>query len=206
VIKTWGANLDLPAVSKEQAQEAYLDATDVTRAITPPTAKAVEARDDMMQGRYNYVATHVNNPAAQYIVMGGKGAVAPAAVGQGSMLIAGVVVVAGGIAAALYIKQSWGVNSAHELGDRLREKGAKRKEALDTSTTAKLVRRMSETAELHVKENVELVRRPSEKLGLHFAESFKGVVKSGREPGAATAAAARTAAGAGAAASPTAKS
>ena len=41
---------------------------------------------------------------------------------------------------------------------------------------------MSETAELHVKENVEIVRRPSEKLGLHFSESFKGVVKEGRAP------------------------
>ena len=70
VVKTWGSNLDLPAVSQKEAQEAYLEATDVTRAMMPPVSQAVAARDDMLNDRFNYVAEHVTNPAAQYVVMG----------------------------------------------------------------------------------------------------------------------------------------
>jgi len=179
VIKTWGNNVELPAVTKEQAQEAYLEATDVTRALTPPTAVAVEARDDMLHNRFNYVSTNLN-PDAQYVVMGGKGAVAPAAVGQGSFILAGVVVLMGAIASVVYIKTQWGVSSAKELGDRLREKGAAKKASLERSTTANLVRSVSSRAESTVKDNVELVRTPSQQMGAHFTKSFKGVVKEGR--------------------------
>jgi hypothetical protein len=70
VVKTWGSNLDLPAVSKKEAEDAFLEATDVTRAMTPPISQAVAARDEMLNDRFNYVAQHVTNPAAQYVVMG----------------------------------------------------------------------------------------------------------------------------------------
>lgn len=112
--------------------------------------------------------------------MGGKGAVAPAAIGQGSFLIAGLVVLLGGIGTVVYIRTQWGVSSPKELGDRLREKGAAKREALERSTSANLIRSVSSKAENTVKENVELVRRPSQAMGEHLNESFKGVVKENR--------------------------
>jgi hypothetical protein len=177
----------------------------------------------MLKDRFNYVSKHVNSN--QYIVAGGK-AVAPAAISQGSFIIAGFIVVLAGIGGAVYIKTrardglgwpvahvrrsaptrharsssrlfpraEWKVNSALELGDRLRERGAARKEALERSTSAALVRRASQQAETSVKENVELVRRPSQQLGEHFDKSFKGVVKEGRTGGAGVAATAAAAA------------
>ena len=54
----------------------------------------------------------------------------------------------------------------------------------ERSTSANMVRRVSQQAETSVKDNVELVRRPSQHLGKHFDESFKGVVKEGRAGGA----------------------
>jgi len=179
LVKNWGSSVELPAVTKEEAQDAFLDATSLTRSMKPAIQEAVAARDDMLKDRFNYVATNLN-PEAQYVVMGGKGAVAPAAVGQGSMLIAGLIVLLGAVGTVVYIKTQWQVGSAKELGDRLRERGAKRKEALERSTSANLVRTLSNQAEATVKENVELVRRPSQQLGSHFQDSFKGVVKENR--------------------------
>ena len=183
VIKTWGTSLDLPAVSEKDAENAYLDATSVTRSIMPPVAEAVAARDDMLHDRFNYVAKNLN-PDSQYVVMGGKGKVAPAAISQASFLLAGFVVLLGGIASVFYVKTQWGVNNAKEFGDRMREKGQKRKEALERSTSATLVRSVSSRAETSVKENIDLVRRPSQQLGSHLDKSFKGVVAEGRAPGA----------------------
>ena len=190
MVKTWGQSVELPAVTKEQAQKAYLEATDLTTAMTPPVATAVAARDDMLHDRFNYVSKNVN-PASQYIVAGSKGAVAPAAISQGSFLIAGLCVVLGGIATAMYIKTQWKVNSALELGDRLRAKGAERKEILERSNSASLVRTLSSKAETSVKQNVDIVRRPSQQLGEHLDQSFKGVVKDGRGAAASVGAAAR---------------
>jgi hypothetical protein len=166
-------------ITKQEAQEAYLDATSVTRSLKPAIQEAVAARDDMLKDRFNYVSKNLN-PDAQYVVMGKHGAVAPAAIGQGSFLIAGLVVLLGAIGGVVYIKTQWQVGSAKELGDRLRERGAKRKEMLERSTSATLVRTFSENAETVVKSNVELVRRPSQQMGAHFQESFKGVVKENR--------------------------
>merc|ERR1740117_1474161 len=56
----YGESLNLPEVTKEQAENAYLEATDVTRAMTPPISVAVEARDDMLKDRFNYVANNLN--------------------------------------------------------------------------------------------------------------------------------------------------
>ena len=56
----YGESLNLPEVTKEQAENAYLEATDVRRAMTPPVAVAVEARDDMLKDRFNYVAKNLN--------------------------------------------------------------------------------------------------------------------------------------------------
>ena len=179
LIKNWGTSVELPAVSKEQAQEAFLDTTSVSRALTPPVATAVAARDEMLHDRFNYVATHVTN-APEYTIMAGKAKVAPAAVGQGAFVLAGACVLAGAIATGVYIKTQWGVSSAKELGDRLREKGAVKREALERSNSAHLVRSVSAKADRTVKENVELVRRPSQQLGEHFNTSFKGVVKDAR--------------------------
>ena len=53
----YGESLNLPEVTKEQAENAYLEATDVKRAMTPPISVAVEARDDMLKDRFNYVAS-----------------------------------------------------------------------------------------------------------------------------------------------------
>ena len=179
IIKHWGTTLELPVVTKQEAQEAYLDATSVTRSLKPAIQEAVAARDDMLKDLFNYVSKNLN-PDAQYVVMGKHGAVAPAAIGQGSFLIAGLVVLLGAIGGVVYIKTQWQVGSAKELGDRLRERGAKRKEMLERSTSATLVRTFSENAETVVKSNVELVRRPSQQMGAHFQESFKGVVKENR--------------------------
>jgi len=179
VVKTWGNSVELPAVTKEEAQEAYLDTTSATRALTPPVGVAVAARDDMLKDRFNYVANNLN-PSSQYVVMGGEGAVAPAAIGQGSFLIAGFCVLLGAVGSVVYVRTQWGVKSPKELGDRLREKGAAKREALERSKSASLVRTISSTAETSVKENVDLVRRPSQHVGAHFTESFKGVVKENR--------------------------
>ena len=187
VVKTWGQGVELPAVTKKEAEKAYLEATDFATGMKPAVQEAVAARDDMLKDRFNYVSKNLNS-SSQYIVAGGKGYVAPAAIGQGSFLIAGLCVLLGGIGTVVYIKTQWGVKSAMELGDRLREKGAARKEMLERSTSASLVRSVSKQAETSVKENVELVRRPSQQLGAHFNESFKGVVKEGRTGGAPAAA------------------
>ena len=181
IIANWGSSVELPEVTKEQAEEAFKDATSVSRALTPPTAQILEARKDMLTDRFNYVEKHVTNPDAQYVVMGGKGVkVAPAAVGQGSFMIGGLVVLMGAIASVVYIRTQWDVANPKELGDRLREKGAARREALERSKSATLVRSISQNAETTVKSNVELVRRPSQQLGEHFNESFKGVIKENR--------------------------
>ena len=182
-VKVWGSSLELQEVTPKEAQEAYLDATDPTRALTPPTAEAVKARDDMLKDRFTYVQTHVNNPAAQYVVMGKTGSVAPESISQGSFIIATLVVLMGAVGAVVYVRTQWGVTSGKELGDRLRERGAAKKEALERSQSATLMRSISQTAELSVKENVDVVRRPSQQLGLHLNESFKGVVKEGRPGG-----------------------
>ena len=179
LVKNWGTSVDLPEVSKKEAEDAFLDATSVTRSMKPAIQEAVAARDDMLKDRFNYVATNLN-PDSQYVVMGGKGKVAPAAVTQTSFLIAGFVVLLGAVGTVVYIKTQWGVGSAKELGDRLRERGAKRKEALERSTSATLVRSVSKQAESSVKSNVDLVRRPSQEMGAHFQQSFKGVVKENR--------------------------
>ena len=92
----------------------------------------------------------------------------------------------GGIASVVYVRTQWGVKTPMELGDRLREKGAAKRESLERSSSAKLVRSFSQKAESSVKENVEIVRRPSQQMGEHFQKSFKGVVKEGRVPGAAS--------------------
>jgi len=174
--KTWGSALELKEVSKEEAQEKFLEVTDLKRTLMPPTGVAVEARNDMLNDRFNYVSTHLSNENA-YIVAGKKGAVAPAAVGQTGMTLATVCVLMGAITTVVYIKTQWGVSSPKELGDKLREKGAARREAMEKSSSVGLVRRFSANAEQGVKENVELVRRPSQQLGQHLGESFKDVVK-----------------------------
>lgn len=174
--KTWGSALELKEVSKEEANDKFLEVTDLKRTLMPPTGVAVQARDDMLNDRFNYVATHLSNENA-YIVAGKKGAVAPGAVGQTGMMLASFCVLMGAITSVVYIKTQWGVSSPKELGDRLREKGAARREAMEKSTGVGLVRRLSANAESQVKENVELVRRPSQQMGQHFQESFKDVVK-----------------------------
>jgi len=189
VVKVWGSTVELPAVTKEEAQKAFDQATDLATAMKPAVREAVTARDEMLHDRFNYVSKHTGT--SQYIVAGGKGSVAPAAISQGSFLIAGFCVLLGGIATVVYVKTQWKVNSAMELGDRLRERGAARKELLERSDSARLVRTLSSQAETSVKENVELVRRPSQQLGAHFEQSFKGVVKDNRgQPLEATAVAA----------------
>mmetsp|Transcript_31239 Transcript_31239/g.77890 ORF Transcript_31239/g.77890 Transcript_31239/m.77890 type:complete len:239 (-) Transcript_31239:396-1112(-) len=172
--KIWGSGLELEPVTKEQAEEKYLDVTDLKRTLTPPTSVAVKARDDMLNDRFNYVSTHLSNENA-YIVAGKKGAVAPAAVGQTGMALASFCVLMGAITSVVYIKTQWGVTSAKDLGDKLREKGAARREALEASGTVGLVRSISSKGEATVKEHVELVRRPSQQLGEHLDKSFKGV-------------------------------
>jgi len=111
VVKTWGTSVDLPEVTKKEAEDAFLDATSVTRSMKPAIQEAVAARDDMLKDRFNYVSKNLNSDA-QYVVMGGKGKVAPAAVGQASFLFAGLVVLLGAIGTVVYIKTQWGVGSA----------------------------------------------------------------------------------------------
>jgi len=175
-VKNWGSGLELREISKKEAEENYLDATDLKRTMMPPTGVAVQARDDMLHDRFNYVATNLN-PAAQYVVMGKKGAVAPQQVTSTGLALASVCVLMGAITTVVYIKTQWNVSSPKELGDRLREKGAKRREAMEGGEAIKLVRTISKQADNTVKENVDLVRRPSQQLGGHFQESFKDVVK-----------------------------
>ncbi|KAL3914108.1 MAG: hypothetical protein SGPRY_007739 [Prymnesium sp.] len=174
--KVWGSALELKEVSKEEAEEKFLDVTDLKRTLMPPTAVAVSARDDMLNDRFNYVSTHLSGENA-YIVAGKQGSIAPAAVGQSGMALASLCVVMGAITAVVYIKTQWGVTSAKDLGDKLREKGAARREALESSGTVGLVRSISANAETAVKDNVDIVRRPSQQMGEHFEKSFKGVVK-----------------------------
>jgi len=81
----WGSNVELPSVTKKEAEESYLNATSVSRAVTPPTGLANEARNDMTKHRIDYVSTNLR-PASQYVVMGKTGAVAPVAVSQGERL------------------------------------------------------------------------------------------------------------------------
>jgi len=101
-------------------------------------------------------------------------------VGQTSFLIAGFIVLLGAVGTVVYVRTQWGVTTPMELGDRLREKGAAKREALERTKTAHLVRTVSQQAETAVKSNVELVRMPSQNMGKHFNESFKGVVKENR--------------------------
>lgn len=75
--------VELPSVTKKEAEESYLNATSVSRAVTPPTGLASEARHDMTTDRINYVSNNLR-PSSQYVVMGKKGAVAPVAVSQGA--------------------------------------------------------------------------------------------------------------------------
>ena len=77
-------------------------------------------------------------------------------------------------AAAHACSERRGVSSAKEFGDRLRDKGAARREVLERSKSANLVRSVSARAEASVKENVDIVRRPSQQLGSHLDTSFKG--------------------------------
>jgi hypothetical protein len=81
-LQVWGSNVELPSVTRKQAEESYLNATSVSRAVTPPTGLANEARNDMVKNRIDYVSTNLR-PASQYVVMGKAGAVAPVAVSQG---------------------------------------------------------------------------------------------------------------------------
>ena len=179
--KVWGgANLDLPQVTSEQAQESFKDVTSVSRAITPPTGLADQARKDMVKERFEYVQANLR-PGAQYVVPGASGAaVAPVAVSQSSLAVATALVVMGGITAAMYIKTQWNVSSPMELGDRLREKGAMRRQSIEKSGAVSLVRTVSQTADTTVKANVDLVRKPSQRLGSNFHETFQHVGKKGK--------------------------
>ena len=69
-MKNWGSSLELPEVSKEVAQERFLDTTDVKRALKPAIKEAVEARDDMLRDRFNYVDKHLGANTASLIVLG----------------------------------------------------------------------------------------------------------------------------------------
>ena len=179
VSKVWGSNLELPAVTKEAAQDAFEEATDLSRAITPPTAMANEARKDMVNNRFDYVEKNLN-PNNQFVVMGKDGkTVAPAAVSQGSLLAASAIVLMGAIASVVYLKQEWGVTSGKDLGDKLRARGGARSEMLETTSAARLVRTLSQTAERTVTSNVDLVRRPSQHLGETFKSTFQGGVLKG---------------------------
>ena len=61
-----------------------------------------------------------------------------------SFAIASALVLMAGITMVVYIRTQWGVTSAKELGDKLREKGAKQKESLEQGSTVNLVRRISQ--------------------------------------------------------------
>jgi len=184
----YGESLNLPEVTKEQAENAYLEATDVTRAMTPPISVAVEARDDMLKDRFNYVANNLN-PANRAIYAGADGAVEPESISGMSFLIASGLVLMAGITGVVYIRTQWGVTSPMELGNKLREKGAKQKEAMEAGGTVRLVRTISQTADTTVKANVELVRHPTHQMGAHFSDTFKGGVMPSHKDAAAGAAA-----------------
>ena len=176
----YGSGLQLPEVTKEQAENAYLEATDFTRAMTPPISVAVEARDDMLKDRFNYVAKNLN-PKLTAVYAGADGSVAPESISSQSFAIASALVMMAGITVVVYIRTQWGVTSAKELGDKLREKGAKQKETLEAGNAVNLVRRISQTADTTVKANVELVRNPTHNMGAHFSDTFKGgVMPSGK--------------------------
>ncbi len=124
-----------------------------------------------------------------------------------SFAIASALVLMAGITMVVYIRTQWGVTSAKELGDKLREKGAKQKESLEQGSTVNLVRRISQvrpqlphspgpqpspfltraamralqTADTTVKANVELVRTPTHHMGAHFSDTFKGGVMQGQK-------------------------
>jgi hypothetical protein len=87
-----------------------------------------------------------------------------------------MIVLVGGIIGAVYIKKEWKLESGKDLGDRLREKGATRRQALETSGAIMLVRTISQTADRTVKSNVDMIRRPSQHLGTHLNDSFQGKV------------------------------
>ena len=110
IVKTWGETVELPAVTKEEAQKAYLAATDVATAMKPAVQEAVQARDDMLKDRFNYVSKHVNQ--TQYIVAGGK-KVAPAGISGASFAIAGFCVLLGAIGTVVYVKTQVRVCGAH---------------------------------------------------------------------------------------------
>uniref|UniRef100_A0A7S0LD47 Uncharacterized protein n=1 Tax=Coccolithus braarudii TaxID=221442 RepID=A0A7S0LD47_9EUKA len=174
-VKVWGSNLELPEVSKKEAENSYLDATDVTRAIMPPMGLVNQTRDDFSKDRFNYVSTNLN-PASQYVVMGGKNKVAPVAVSQGAIAIASLLVLMSAITSVLYIKKEWQVTSFKELGDRLREKGSARREAIESGNAAMLVRTVSQTADTTVKGNVDLIRRPTQQMAGTLTTTFQGGV------------------------------
>jgi len=178
-VKVWGYGaLELPEVSKKDANEAFLDVTDVKRAVQPDMKLVHKARDEMGKDRFNYLATNFN-PAAQYIVPGSKGNVAPAMVSQAGLAAATMIVLLGAITATVYIKKSWGVGSMKEFGDVLREKGAARKESMEASKSINLVRTISQSADGAVKANVDIIRRPSSNVGASLTDTFKGGVGAG---------------------------
>ena len=102
--------------------------------------------------------------------------VAPDAISGSAFAIAGALVMMAGITGVVYLRTQWGVTSPKDLGDKLRERGAARKEALEQGSAAKLVRTFSASAEQGVKANVDLVRAPSHQLGEHFKDTFQGGV------------------------------
>ena len=83
--------------------------------------------------------------------------VAPDAISGSAFAIAGALVMMAGITGVVYLRTQWGVTSPKDLGDKLRERGAARKEALEQGSGAKLVRTFSASAEQGVKANVDLV-------------------------------------------------
>jgi len=174
-VREWGSSVELPAVTKEQAQESFLDATDVKRAITPPTGLAMSARDDMVKDRFNYVSTNLR-PEAQYVVMGSHGKVAPVAISQSAVGIASLLVLMGAVTAVVYVKKEMKVSSFKELGDKLRESGAARKARMEDAGATKLVRTISQKADDTVKGNVDLIRRPTQQMGTSLNETFQGSV------------------------------
>ena len=177
-VKNWGSSLELPEVSKEVAHERFLDTTDVKRALKPAIKEAVEARDDMLRDRFNYVDKHLGANTAERLVQGKTGAVAPNAVGQNAAAMATVCVLLAGITGAVYVKTQWGVSSGKDLGDKLRERGQSRREAIEDGSVGRLTRTLSQRADATVKANVDLVRTPSQQIGKHFDKSFSQVVKN----------------------------
>ena len=79
---------------------------------------------------------------------------------------------------AVYVKTQWGVSSGKDLGDKLRERGQSRREAIEDGSVGRLTRTLSQRADATVKANVDLVRTPSQQIGKHFDKSFSQVVKN----------------------------